>query len=145
MTPAALLIGGLIPAVLLGLGTVLMRASLAAGAGIAGFLAVTGTTVALIGIASLCITAAPLPPPNAILLAMLMGLGWSGAITCMAYGLSVLHLPVAVIAPLTNSNALIAVTLGAILFAEWQDLKMPLVVLGTLLICAGATAVSLAR
>ena len=48
-------------------------------------------------------------------------------------------------APLTNSNALVAVAIGMALFGEWRTLNMPMTLTGTLLICGGATLVSLAR
>lgn len=43
------LIGGIVPAVCLGLGAVLMRGSMAGGATIPLYLPVVGTTVALVG------------------------------------------------------------------------------------------------
>lgn len=74
-----------------------------------------------------------------------MALSWSAAIAFIAYGFGVLKLPVSIVAPLTNSNALVAVCLGAWLFGEWRHLNLPLVLAGTALICAGATLVSLSR
>jgi transporter family protein len=79
------------------------------------------------------------------MLATAMGTTWTLAIACMAYGMGVLKLPVSVIAPLTNSNALIAVLVGGVVFSEWRNLNLSLVALGTLLICAGATVISLSR
>jgi len=55
MTLSGLLIGGAIPAVCLGLGTVFMRASIGAGASIPLYLAVVGSVVALLGwVAFIC-------------------------------------------------------------------------------------------
>jgi uncharacterized membrane protein len=84
-------------------------------------------------------------PVRPVLLAAAMGTTWTLAIACMAYGMGVLKLPVSIIAPLTNSNALIAVLVGAVVFSEWRNLNLSLVALGTLLICAGATVISLSR
>ena len=53
-----------------------------------------------------------------MLLAAAMGTTWTLAIACMAYGMGVLKLPVSIIAPLTNSNALIAVLVGAVVFLD---------------------------
>ena len=61
----------------------------------------------------------------------------------MAYGMGALKLPVSTVAPLTNSNALITVLVGGVAFSEWRNLDLLLVVLGTVLICAGATVISL--
>jgi hypothetical protein len=55
----------------------------------------------------------------------------------------VLKLPVAVVAPLTSANALVAV--GVVVFSEWRSMDMPMTFGGALLICGGATLVSLAK
>lgn len=145
MTPSGFLIGGAIPAVCLGLGTVLMRASLGAGASIPLYLAVVGSVVALLGWAAFIWSGGPILSVRPVLLAAAMGTTWTLAIACMAYGMGVLNLPVSIIAPLTNSNALIAVLVGGMAFSEWRDLNLSLVALGALLICAGATVISLSR
>lgn len=75
--------------------------------------------------------------------AIAMGLVWSIAIDAMAYAISVLKVPVPVIAPLTNSNALVALALSSIFFKEWQCLDMPRVLAGTLVIVVGKTIVSI--
>jgi len=144
---SSILVGGIAPAILLGLGTVLMRSSIAAGASIPTYLAVIGTTVALVGWASLALTgqAGGLRISSAVGWAIAMALAWSAAIACISYGFGVLKLPVAVVAPLTNANALVAVAVGALVFGEWRSLDLPMVGGGALLICAGATLISLSR
>ncbi len=144
MNAAGIVIGGIIPAIGLGLGTVLMRASIGAGATISGYLAAVGTTVALIGWGAVLWGGGTIPP-RAGIFAALMGAAWSVAIACIAYGFGTLKLPVSIVAPLTNSNALVALAVGAVAFAEWKSLNLTGVTVGTLLICAGATVVSLSR
>lgn len=139
------MIGGAIPAVCLGLGTVLMRASLGAGASVPVYLALVGSTVAILGWGSVFVQGAALPAAPAISYAVAMGASWTLAIACMAYGIGILKLPVSIVAPLANSNALIAVLVGAVVFSEWRSLNLSLVVLGTGLICAGATVIALAK
>jgi hypothetical protein len=142
---AGILVGGVIPALFLGLGTVLMRSSIAAGASIPTYLAVIGTTVALVGWTSLVLTgqSGGLRISGAVGWAVAMALAWSAAIACISYGFGTLKLPVAVVAPLTNANALVAVTVGALAFGEWRSLNLSMTTGGTLLICVGATLVSL--
>ncbi len=142
---AGTVIGGIIPAVFLGLGTVLMRASIGAGTTIPMYLAVVGTTIAAIGWGAVLVGPGGAVATKASLYAGLMGLTWSIAIACIAYGFGVLKLPVSVVAPMTNSNALVAVLVGAIVFSEWKSLDMAGVTTGAVLICAGATIVSLAK
>jgi drug/metabolite transporter (DMT)-like permease len=145
MTLSGFLIGGAIPAVCLGLGTVLMRASLGAGASIPFYLAVVGSVVALFGWAAFIWSGGSTPSVRPVLLAAAMGTTWTMATACMAYGMDVLKLPVSIIAPLTNSNALIAVLVGGVVFSEWRNLNLSLVAVGTLMICVGATVISLSR
>jgi uncharacterized membrane protein len=124
-----------------------MRSSIAAGASIPTYLAVIGTTIALVGWISLALTgqAGGLRTSGAVGWAIAMGLTWSIAIGCISYGFGTLKLPVAVVAPLTNANALVAVTVGALAFGESRSLHLPMTAGGTLLICAGATLVSLSK
>lgn len=63
----------------------------------------------------------------------------------MAYAVSVLNIPLSILAPITNVNALVAVALSAIVFGEWQSLHLLKVISGTLLIVIGAGIVSTAR
>jgi len=142
---AAIMIGGVVPSICLGLGTVLMRGSVGAGATIPAYLAAVGTTIAVIGWGSLLLTGNAMASLKANAYAGAMGLSWSLAIACIAYGMGPLKLPVSVVAPLTNSNALVAVLVGAIVFSEWRELNMVAVGIGTLLICAGAVTISLSR
>jgi transporter family protein len=145
MNALALGIGGIVPALLLGVGTVLMRCSIGNGASVATYVATVGTTIAVVGWLASAVAGGVTGGGRAIGAAVAMGLTWSVAIACMSYGFGTLKLPISIVAPLTNSNALIAVALGALLFAEYKDLDMGRVLIGTLLICAGATLVSLSK
>jgi uncharacterized membrane protein len=145
MTLPPLVIGGIVPAVLLGLTTVLTRFSMGGGISIPIFLAAVGSTVAMVGGATALVTGQVETGGRAMGFAIAMGLSWAGAIACISYGFSVLKLPVTVIAPLTNSNALVAAVLGITLLGEWRTLNLPLAFAGTLCICGGATLVSLAK
>ena len=145
MNATSLLIGGIVPAVCLGLGTVLMRARIGAGATIPTYLAVVGTTIASIGWGATLLGGGAAMNLKASLYAGTMGITWSTAIACIAYGFGVLKLPVSIVAPLTNSNALVAVLVGAVAFAEWRQLSVPTVLVGAIMSAAGATVVSLAK
>jgi transporter family protein len=50
--------------------------------------------------------------------------------TSLIIGFGVLKLPVSIVAPLTNSNALVAVLVGSIAFAEWRQVSIPTVIVG---------------
>ena len=84
MTPSGFFIGGAIPAVCLGLGTVLMRASLGAGASIPLYLGVVGSVVALLGWSAFIWTGGAVLSARSVMLAAAMGTTWTLAIACMA-------------------------------------------------------------
>jgi transporter family protein len=145
MNATGLIIGGVIPAIGLGLGTVLMRASVGEGATIPTYLAVVGTTIAIVGWGAILLGDGATFTTKASFYAAMMGITWSIAIACIAYGFGVLKLPVSIIAPLTNSNALVALAVGAVVFSEWKSMNLVTAGIGTALICAGATIVSLSK
>jgi hypothetical protein len=147
MTSNGLVIGGIIPAICLGLGTLFVRASLGAGASIPTYLAIVGTTIGALGWLSMAITghAAGLGATSATAWAACMAVAWSLAIACMSYAMGTLKIPVSIIAPFTNSNCIVALAGGAIVFSEWNHINGPRALAGTLLVVAGATVVATAK
>lgn len=142
MEGRTLFIGGILPAILLGTGTVLMKLSVRSGISLPIYLVIVGATVFGYGTVAAVMTHSKTVSASSGLFAFCMGLTWATAILCMSYGISILKLPVSVIAPLTNSNALVAVLLSALLFSELQNLSFPKVFAGTILIVVGAVVLS---
>lgn len=145
MNAKALLIGGLLPTVLLGLGTVLMKLSMREGSSVPNYLVQVGGTVLCVGLLATLLGGGWVSSPRAQLFAVLMGLAWSTAIGSMAYAISRLGVPVSIIAPLTNANALVALAASALVFREWGSLNGPRVLGGTLCIVLGAVVVATAK
>lgn len=141
----AIVVGGLLPAVLLGIATCLMKYSLRHHISIPTYITVVGATVLVVGIAAVAFTRNWEITSQSGWAAMTMGLVWSGASIAMAIGMTKMDLPVAIIAPLSNSNAIVAVLLSALLFNEWESLNVTKVLLGTGLIVVGASVISSAN
>lgn len=141
----ALLIGGLVPTVLLGLGTVLMKLSMRAGSSVPNYLVQVGCTVAAVGLLASGLGGGWVSTPRATMFAMAMGLAWACAIGAMAHAVSALAIPVSIVAPLVNSNALVALLCSAIVFGEWSQINGLRALLGTVCIAAGAIVVSTAK
>lgn len=141
----AIIIGGAIPALLLGLGTVLMKLSLKHGISLAMYITTVGFAILFCGFVMLYLQKEYAINTTSSGYALTMGVSWSLAIFCMSYAISKLGLPISIIAPLTNSNAVVAVLLGALVFSEFKNLDMQKVLIGTLLIVIGAIVVSNAR
>lgn len=118
MNVKSLLVGGLLPTVMLGLGTVLMKLSISEGSSVPNYLVQVGGTVLCIGLLATLLGGGWVSSPRAQLFAMLMGLAWATAIGSMAYAVSTLGVPVSIIAPLTDANALVALAASALMFRE---------------------------
>lgn len=145
MNLRALLIGGVAPTVLLGIGTVLMKLSMREGSSVPNYLVQVGATVLAAGLLGSHFGSGWVSTARAGMFAVAMGMAWTCAIGCMAYAVSVLAIPVSVISPLTNANALVALLVSALVFDEWAHLDGARVISGAALIVAGAVVVSSAK
>jgi uncharacterized membrane protein len=104
-----------------------------------------GFTLLCVGMLATVVGAGWVTTPRAQLFACWMGLAWAGAISAMAYAVSSLGVPVSIIAPLTNSNASVALTVSALAFREWADLNGPRALAGAPLIVSGAMVAATAK
>lgn len=141
----ALLIGGIVPAIFFGIVAVLVKFSMRAGISLPMYLLVVGAAVFTFGLVATFLTGARSVCFESGGYAVLMGVAWAIGMYCMSYGISTLKLPVSVVVPLNNSNAIVAVLLSAVFFSEWKELNMTRVIVGTVLIMIGATVVSTSR
>jgi transporter family protein len=89
--------------------------------------------------------AAGLGATPAVAWAACMGIAWSLAIACISYAMGTLKIPVSIIAPFTNSNCIVALVGGAVIFSEWHHINGPRALAGTLLVVAGASVVATAK
>lgn len=145
MNAKSLFIGGLLPTVLLGLGTVLVKLSMREGSSVPNYLVQVGGTVLCVGLLATALGGGWVSSPRAQMFAVLMGLAWASAIGSMAYAIGTLGVPVSIIAPLTNSKALVALAISALVFRELATLDGLRVVAGALLIVVGAVVVATAK
>jgi uncharacterized membrane protein len=104
-----------------------------------------GGTVPCIGLLAALLEGGWVSSPRAQLFAMLMGLAWATAIGSMAYAVSTLGVPVSIIAPLTNANALVALAASALMFREWGTLNGPRALAGAAFMVFGAIVVATAK
>lgn len=135
-------ISGIIPAFLLGIGTVLMKLSLRNGISIPFFITIIGFTVFVCGMIVLYFSKDYAVSLTSTSYATLMGITWSISILCMSYGISKLNVPISIIAPITNSNIIVAVFFGAIIFSEFKSLEINKILIGTFLITIGVIVIS---
>ena len=163
-----ILIGGIGSAILLGFFAVLMKASGMHGLTSMPFLIVVGATVLVVGLLGMFINSnfgsdvsAAISagsntqdlsggrgnllvsiPWHGVMFGIGAGLAWSIAMLLVKVALDHYGTPISILTPIINTNTLIAVALGLWLFAEWQFVKLPPLLIGTTLIVVGGVLVS---
>jgi len=137
-----LLIGGLLPAVIFGIGTIAQKASTQAGIGLGPFLLATSVGVLIVGGIVTLVTIDRSFTPRSWLFAMGLGLAWSSGTALVTFALLKLGSPISQLTPLYNMNTLVAVLLALWVFAEWKQVRVPQLLIGSLLIVIGGTLVA---
>jgi uncharacterized membrane protein len=138
----AIIIGGILPAVFFGLAGVFAKPSTQAGIGTGLYLVCVGLSAALVGLVF------HLSVPDKTIsirsggFAILVGLTWAVAAGLVAFTLSKYSTPISKLVPLYNMNTLVAVCIGLVAFAEWKDVHVPQLIVGSLLVVIGGTLVA---
>ena len=71
-----------------------------------------------------------------------MGLTWAVAAGLVAFALSKYSTPISKLVPLYNMNTLVAVCIGLVAFAEWKDVHISKLIIGSVLVVIGGTLVA---
>lgn len=133
----ALLVGGLIPAVLLGFAGLFQKLASQHNLGTGPFLIVIGLSTCATGGIYLLIDRDSSFHLSGAGLTLLSGLFWATANGLILIALRKLGASISQLAPLYNMNTLIAVGAGLILLAEWKTVNPLRIVLAAILIIAG--------
>lgn len=139
---AGLLIGGLVPAVLFAFANLSAKAASQAGIGIGAYVVSAGAGVVVAGLLFLLLTGDRAVSPSSGFLAGCVGFGWGIGIGCVVIALNRYGTPIGVLAPLFNMNTLITVLLALWIFSEWQQVKVPQLLLGSAFIVVGGALVA---
>lgn len=139
---AALVLGGIVPAILYGVSNVLVKGAERAGIGVGPLIAIAGITVTLVGI-----TAWVLLPDRGVItvksggLAALFGIVWALGSLAVALALSRYGAPLAQLVPVYNTNTLVAVLIALVVFGEWKQVQPSTLLVGACLILIGSVLV----
>lgn len=137
-----IIVGGLIPAVLFGLGNVMVKGAEESGIGTGAILIAASIGYFIAGILFLLLEKTPLISVRVTALSIAMGLAWGLGTGLVAFALARYGSSVAVLTPLYNTNALITVALGLWIFAEWKEVHVPTLLIGTILTVVGGVLVA---
>lgn len=138
----ALLVGGFIPALFYGVAGVLQKANVRAGGTAATYLMGFGLATFLGGLIFQEVLKETLSTPRAWLFAGLAGLSFAVGAGLISLAIIRYHASIAQLSPLYNMNVLIAVGMGLLIFAEFKDLNVPRLLIGTMSIILGGWLVS---
>ncbi len=134
----AILIGGLLPALLYGAAGVLQKTASKTGIGPGPYILIIGVVAAAIGgVITLVSQDTSVTWSGAGQTAGFAVL-WSAAIVSIMLALGRYDGPVSVIVPLYNMNTLIAVLLGLFVLGEWEGVNVWRLIAGAVMIVAGS-------
>lgn len=138
-----LLIGGIIPAVVFSFSNLAMKGGVQEGISLPYYLMVVGIAVLCMGVLALFFHGGHSQfSAKSGLLAFGAGATWALGVFCVTYAIHHYGAPIGVLAPLFNLNSLITVLLALWVFSEWQQVKVPQLLIGSVLIVAGGVIVA---
>jgi uncharacterized membrane protein len=137
-----LVIGGFVPALGYALFAICTKCAADSGIGPGASLALVGLATALVGgIFHLFLPATP-APVRGMLWAAASGVLWGAGTGFVSLALMRYGIPVSKLNPIYNTNTLLAVALGLVVFSEWKQVDVLKLSLGALLILAGSLLVA---
>ena len=136
---AGYIIGGILPAILLGIFSVFLKASTQRGISPGMLLIIIGINIIVLGIIYCWISRDYTLSLSSGFFTSLTGLFWGIANLLIIIGLSRFSMPISKLVPLFNMNTMVAVIIGLFVFAEWKNVNIGQLLLATLLIIIGGT------
>jgi|SRR3989344_1857835 len=137
-----LLIGGLLPALLFAICNLFVKASNNAGIGVGPYMIIIGAAVIFMGMVFLLFIPDRTLSLRSGLHAFGMGIFWGTGVGLVAIGISWYGAPIGKLSSLFNMNSFFTVLLAFWIFAEWKQVHVPRLLLGSLLIAIGGTLVA---
>ena len=117
----ALLVGGLLPALLFGVASTFQKSAARAGITTGPYLVAIGAVVLLAGLAVAVTQSTSVATREGVAWACSYGVLWSAAIGCIVLALARYDANISQLVPLYNLNTLVAVAVGMAVLGEWRD------------------------
>lgn len=136
-----ILVGGLLPAFGYALFAIWTKYGTQAGIGTGPFLLLVGFATAAVGVVFSIVLPANWNTRSA-LFSLAAGAVWAAGSGFVALALTRYGIPVSKLNPLYNTNTLITVVLGLVIFSEWKQVDAKQLLAGATLILIGSLLVS---
>lgn len=137
-----IIIGGLIPGLIFGFSNVFVKLATQKGIALPMYITITGFAVMCVGVVLLFVLPERQINPTSGTIAFIGGAFWATGMTCIVIALQKYGSSISVLTPLFNMNTLVAVILGLWVFSEWKTVSMTQLLIGAVMITAGATIVA---
>lgn len=140
-----LIIGGLLPAIFFGLTGILAKIVSQKGIAPPAYLFFAGVGYIVAGFIAYPFFKSADFNSGSAFVSVLIGISQATGMALVFYALFAFASPMSQLAPLYNTNTLIAVVLSLIIFSEWQEVNTFKVLFGAVLIVVGSYFVSVAK
>lgn len=137
-----LLIGGVLPAVLFAVSGVFTKQATSLGMGTGLYVTTLGVSITIAGLLVFILQPDTTYSFQSVFHAFFAGFTWAIGAALLAYALTVLHAPMSKLIPIYNLNTLIGVALILVIFAEWKQVHVPKLLIGSVLMTLGAIVVT---
>ncbi len=130
------------PGIIFGFTNAFVKASTEKGISIPFYVICTGGATLLIGLIMLLVMRDMKVSMASGGYAFAAGALWAGGVSGILYSLQHYNASISVLTPLFNMNTLVTVVIGLWIFSEWQTVRVPHLLLGSVFMVVGATIVS---
>ena len=139
---AGILIGGLVPALLFSVANLSTKGVSQVGMGVGWYVFFAGIGVMLAGSLFLLFIPERSMTSASGVFASGVGLSWGLGIGMIVIAINRFGSPIGILTPIFNMNTLITVLLALWIFSEWKQVKVPQLLLGSVLIVVGGMVVA---
>jgi uncharacterized membrane protein len=138
----AIVIGGILPALLYGVTGIFQKMSAEADGGAGTYLVFLGIGTVIVGLVLHQVLPEPAPSVRPAVFALIAGVTFSLGAALISVALIRHHASISQLTPLYNMNVLVTVVIGLLLFAEYRDVQVIRLLGGTSLLIVGALLVA---
>lgn len=137
-----IIIGGVVPALCFTVTNLSIKLSNQQGIGAGYYIIMLGLGVLLTGVALWLVWPDKTFTSGGAIFSFASGVTWAFGAAAVAFALTKYGTPLGQLTPLFNMNTLFTVLLALWIFAEWKQVKIPQLLVGSVLIVIGGTMVA---
>ena len=137
-----ILVGGIVPAIIFGIGGVFVKASNQQGISLNYYILFTCLGVLVISLISFFIFNEKMVNFKSGTYAFIVGATWVVGVLLVAFALKKYNTPMSIISALNCTACLVTILLALVIFSEWKETKVIRLLIGSVMIVVGAMLVS---